>query len=161
MTEQTLALIIKDRQVLLVYNKEQEKWNGPGGNVDEITLPSGKRVQESLKDCIIRETKEEASIILNPFTLEPVADIFCHFERKLERFMHVFRTHDFSGNPAPGREISKLYWCHIDSLPWEKMWAGDIFWWPKLLNGQKIRDIPSIYYNKDGTLERAPEIYFE
>ena len=165
MLEQTLALILREgpiRQVLLVRNKKYDVWNGPGGNVDQIVLRDGSHTSEELKDGVIRETREEAGVELNPYTLHRVADIFFYFDRRLEHYVHVFRTFDFSGSPKPGGEISELRWFNIDKLPWDEMWPADKYWWPQLLDGKRIRDIVSIHYNKDGSaLEREPIIEFE
>jgi 8-oxo-dGTP diphosphatase len=165
MVEQTLALIQREgpkKQVLLVRSKKTGVWNGPGGYVDQIALSSGTLTSEGLKDGVARETKEETGYVLNLYILDPVADIFFHFEGRLEHYVHVFRTFDFSGSPKPGGEISELRWFNIDDLPWNEMWAADKYWWPQLLVGKRIKDIPSIYYNKDGSaLEREPVIVFE
>jgi 8-oxo-dGTP pyrophosphatase MutT (NUDIX family) len=58
MRDMTAALIIKDKKILLVHNT---KHNGL-----RIEPPGGKREEESLEECVIREVKEELGLIIEP-----------------------------------------------------------------------------------------------
>ncbi|RIA65009.1 NUDIX domain-containing protein [Anaeroplasma bactoclasticum] len=49
------AIIIKDNKVYMIHNKKYDFYEFPGGGIEE---------DESMKDALIRETKEEAGLII-------------------------------------------------------------------------------------------------
>lgn len=51
-----ILLVNRDGKVLLALRTDNKQWSLPGGSLE---------IGESLEECIIRETKEETSIIVN------------------------------------------------------------------------------------------------
>ena len=33
---------------------------------------------------------------------------------------------------------AKPFWCRVDAIPYNQMWADDVFWLPGMLKGQKF-----------------------
>ena len=76
MREMTAAIIIKDRKLLLVHNSKKGLRIEPCGGKREIN--------ETLKQCLIREVKEELGLIIKPIglfdkqkTTSPEGDFMC------------------------------------------------------------------------------------
>src|SRR4051812_41669810 len=90
----TLAIIVKDGNVLLGWKKKGEigtkTLNGPGGKCEE---------GETIVECLVRETKEELDIELTPEALDEIAVITFFAAGEPSFKVHVFRTETFSGEP--------------------------------------------------------------
>ena len=134
----TLALIIKNNQILLGYKKKgeigQKTLNGPGGKKED---------NESLEKCLVRETKEEVGITLDIDKLEKVG-IITFFNAETPDFeVHIFRTEYFLGTPIETLDMVPD-WYDIDNLPLDKMLESDREWFPKMANGEKFN--ARVYY---------------
>jgi len=127
----TLCLLIKDNKILLALKKRgfgAGKWNGPGGKVEK---------GEEIIDAAIRETKEEIGVeIINP---EKIGIMRFHFPYKQDWDMevHVFLVKEWRGSPEESEEMAPE-WFSLDEIPYEKMWADDKFWLPRILKGEKV-----------------------
>ena len=44
----------------------------------------------------------------------------------------------FAGTPAETPEADP-FWCDLDALPYENMWADDALWLPHVLAGRSVR----------------------
>lgn len=126
----TLMFIIRDGRILLIEKKRgigAGKVNGPGGKIDPGETPL---------DCAVRETMEELHVhALQPrkmgelcFAMSDMPDIHCH----------VFRAEHFTGTPTETDEAVPL-WTALADIPYERMWADDIFWLPQMIEGQTFR----------------------
>ncbi len=131
----TLLFLIKNDQILLAMKKRgfgKGYWNGVGGKVNSL---------ETSKQAAIRETKEEINII--PKNIEKVASLDFHIaktkseETWIQR-VSVYKTSNWDGEPTETEEM-KPKWFRISDIPYSKMWADDILWLPKILQGQKIK----------------------
>jgi ADP-ribose pyrophosphatase YjhB (NUDIX family) len=71
------ALIIKDNKVAILYSKKYNAYITPGGGVEE---------NESLEEACMRETKEEAGLIIEP--LEKIVILDCNYPNK--RIIHHY-----------------------------------------------------------------------
>lgn len=138
----TLALITKNNQVLLGYKKKGEigtsTLNGPGGK---------QEVNETLLECLLRETREEVDIILVAEKVEKMGVITFFDGDKPDFEVHIFHTDYFIGTPKETVDMIPD-WYNIDNLPFDKMLESDREWFSKMLKGEKFN--ANVYY-----LERA------
>ncbi|MFA5745216.1 MAG: NUDIX domain-containing protein [Candidatus Paceibacterota bacterium] len=146
----TLAIITRGNQILLGLKRNgceigDNTLNGPGGKQEP---------DETLIECLVRETKEEANIILDPTKVEKVAIITFHKGRTrfvfLNRILnwfkwgnvpdfevHVYRTSEFTGEPHETESMIPD-WYDIEPLPVERMLESDYAWFPQLVRGDKF-----------------------
>lgn len=127
-----LAFMInrEEEKVLLIHKKTglgTGKINGPGGKLE---------AGETAEEAAIRELQEELHI--TPVDLEEMGVLHFQFVDGLALHCTVFRGFRFSGVPTETREARPL-WFPIDEIPFDKMWADDALWLPKMLEGRKFR----------------------
>ncbi|MES2215860.1 MAG: 8-oxo-dGTP diphosphatase [Patescibacteria group bacterium] len=105
------------------------RWNGVGGKVSD---------SESVENAAKRETLEEVGVEVE--NLKKVAELSFSFPHKPEwdQLVFVFITESWKGEPSESEEM-KPRWYKIDSLPFESMWPDDIFWLPRVIDGELIR----------------------
>jgi 8-oxo-dGTP pyrophosphatase MutT (NUDIX family) len=138
----TLALITKDNQVLLGYKKKGEigtsTLNGPGGK---------QEANETLLECLVRETREEVGIDIITDKVEKMGTITFFNGKNPDFEVHIFHTSHFIGEPKETLDMIPN-WYDIDNLPFDKMLESDREWFTKMLKGEKFN--ANVYY-----LERA------
>jgi ADP-ribose pyrophosphatase YjhB (NUDIX family) len=139
----TLNFLIKDTQVLLAMKKRsfgEGKWNGVGGKVEE---------GETLKDAVIRETKEETTVSCVPSATEEVAVLTFFYTDKPEwnQECHIFVTKVWEGEPKETEDM-RPQWFSFDALPFESMWVDDPLWLPLVLHGTHLR--AEFYFSEKG-----------
>ncbi len=104
------AAIIENNNILLVQEKMDNKWAMPGGWAD---------VGESPAAAIIRETKEESGLDVNPTKIIGIYDAN-RFGRPLE-FFHaykiVFLCEKTGGSPKTSSETIAVNFFDFDNLP--------------------------------------------
>jgi nucleoside-diphosphate-sugar epimerase/8-oxo-dGTP pyrophosphatase MutT (NUDIX family) len=122
-----LCFVLHGNQVLLI-----EKKRGLGaGNVN---APGGKiEPGESPADAAIRETLEEVRV--QPSALESRGMLRFRFTDGYSLLCEVFIAHAHEGTPTETDE-AKPFWCPINQVPYDRMWADDREWLPQVLNGQ-------------------------
>ena len=134
MKQTTLCLLIKDSKILLAMKKRGfgvGRWNGTGGKFDP------EKGDKNILDAAIRETKEEIGVeIKNP---EKVGFYHFRFPHKPEwdQDVHLFLAKEWVGEPSESEEMMPA-WFSLDEIPYEKMWADDIYWLPRILKGEKL-----------------------
>jgi hypothetical protein len=47
--------------------------------------------------------------------------------------VHLFLVESWEGEIVESDEI-KPFWFEIDKIPYDKMWADDIYWLPRILD---------------------------
>lgn len=127
----TLCIVHQENKVLLGMKKRgfgMGKWNGFGGKVDE---------SETIEDATKRELFEEAGI--NALDLEKLGVLDFSWENKEHDILqvHIFKATDFTGEPQETEEM-KPEWFNVDEIPYETMWADDIYWIPLFLDNKKF-----------------------
>jgi ADP-ribose pyrophosphatase YjhB (NUDIX family) len=106
------------------------KWNGVGGKLNE---------GETIKEALLRETKEEINVSVNQDDLVQVAILNFSFKDNADwnQQTHAFFAERWNGDPFESEEMDPK-WFSVDSLPFENMWVDDKFWLPLVLEGKKI-----------------------
>ena len=136
----TLALITKDNQVLLGYKKKGEigskTLNGPGGK---------QEANETLLECLLRETREELGIILADSKVEKMGVITFFDGDRPDFEVHIFHTNYFIGTPQETIDMIPD-WYDIDNLPFDKMLESDREWFTRMLKGEKFN--ANVYYRE-------------
>ena len=131
MKSYTLSLVYRPPRVLLGMTKRgfgAGRWNGFGGKVQD---------GETIEAAARRELKEECGIIAVQMEQVGILD----FEIKKENLfleVHVFKVHDFEGDPMETEEM-KPQWFNVDEIPYESMWLDDKLWFPLFFKGKKFR----------------------
>ncbi|MBN3305148.1 oxidized purine nucleoside triphosphate hydrolase [Amia ocellicauda] len=127
----TLVLVVQPGRVLLGLKKRgfgAGKWNGFGGKVQP---------GESIEQAAERELFEECSLTVD--ALEKIGQIKFEFVGETELMdVHVFRADSFHGEPEESDEM-RPQWFDWDKIPFERMWADDVFWFPLMLQKKKFR----------------------
>ena len=126
----TLLFVRRGDEVLLIRKKRglgAGKINGPGGRIDP---------GESAAECAVREVREELGIT----ALDPIQRGELHFQfvDGLALFCAVFTATQFEGVPTETDEAVPR-WTHVDTIPYDEMWADDRCWLPGLLAGKRFR----------------------
>lgn len=126
-----LAFMI-DREaerVLLIHKKTglgAGKINGPGGKLEP---------NETALESAVRELQEE--LLITPTDLEEMGVLHFQFVQGLALHCTVFRGYHFEGDPTETRE-AKPQWFAFNEIPFDRMWADDIFWLPGMLANRKF-----------------------
>lgn len=127
----TLCMLHQHPRILLGLKKRgfgAGRWNGFGGK-----LQPGETIEQAAK----REFLEEANIQVGE--IEKVAVIDFEFQGNPEIMeVHVFRAHDFTGEPSESEEM-KPQWFDVAEVPLDKMWPDDKYWLPVFLAGKKFK----------------------
>ncbi len=125
----TLLFIVQGENVLLIRKKRglgAGKINGPGGKIDPGETPLR---------CAVREIQEE--LVIN--TLDPVhhGEVRFQFIDGYSVHVHVYVATEFTGTPTETDEALPL-WFDKKDIPYEEMWADDVIWLPRVLNGETV-----------------------
>lgn len=143
----TLCLLIKDNQILLAMKKRgfgKDKWNGVGGKPNP---------GENIEETAIRETQEEIGV--TPKALKRVAILNFYFPKDLEKQgwnqqVCVYLVEEWEGEPVETEEM-RPSWFHFNEIPHKEMWADDIHWLPKVLEGKLLK--ANFIYEDNETLK--------
>ncbi len=130
MQQATLAIMIKDNKIFLWEKKRGfAKWvlNWVGGK---------QEWNETIEQCMIREAKEE--IWIDILKQEKVWVLKFFFEDNLDwnQSVYIFNVLKYSWEVIESEEI-KPFWFDLDKIPYDKMWADDIYWLPRILAWEK------------------------
>jgi len=130
MREEVVSIIYQFPNILLGMKKNKfgrGKYNGFGGGLEK---------GETLEECVIRETLEEANIILvDP---EKMGKILFEFQTgEQDHLVHFFMSHRYSGDLQESKEMIPK-WFNDTEIPYDQMWADDKYWLPMLLVGKKF-----------------------
>ncbi len=136
MKNATLCFLLRrgsPREILLGVKKRGfgvGKLNGLGGKI----LPG-----EAPRAATVREIAEESHVVVRPETLRPAGTITFHFpyESSFDHHVHVFTATEWNGTPRETAEMAPA-WFRIDRIPYDRMWADDPHWLPRVLAGKQI-----------------------
>ena len=118
----TLCYVIDKLQnkTLMIHRVKKEndyhegKWNGLGGKLE---------LGESPEDCVIREIKEEAGLIIKNPRMHGFIT-FPNFDKVDDWYVFIFTAEDFKGNLIDSPE-GNLKWIPNDELTSLNLWDGD------------------------------------
>ena len=128
--EGTLCFVIQDGQILLIEKKRglgAGKVNGPGGRIEK---------GEMAEQAAIRETQEEVGI--TPTGVQWAGELRFQFRDGYSLHCTVYRASGWEGELMETAE-AKPFWVRTDQIPYDRMWADDEQWMPRLLSGEKFR----------------------
>lgn len=123
----TLLFVVEEDRVLLIEKKRglgAGKVNAPGGRLEP---------GETVRAAAIREVEEELRV--TPTGVEEVGDLSFMFQDGYALHATVFRASGLVGTPTETDEAKPL-WAPKSALPFDRMWADDRHWLPKLLAGE-------------------------
>ena len=141
----TLGIITRGNQVLLGRKQGgpeigEGTLNGPGGKVEP---------NETILECLVRETEEEVGIVLNPDCVEKVAIITFYANGVADFQAHVYRTSSFSGEPRETKSMLPS-WYDIEELSSKnlrsRMLESDREWFQQAVEGDKF--CANVYYRE-------------
>jgi 8-oxo-dGTP diphosphatase/2-hydroxy-dATP diphosphatase len=133
----TLVFLIKKsgfeiKEICLAMKKRgfgANRWNGVGGKVE---------VGETIEQAAIREAEEEISVIIKD--LYKVAELIFYFSENPDwnQTVYVYLAESWEGEPIESEEMCPQ-WYQVDKIPYDDMWPDDIFWFPKIIQGSKLK----------------------
>lgn len=144
----TLCFLIEDDKILLIRKKRgfgAGKINGPGGRLEPGEKPP---------DCAIRETSEEVGLI--PANVRRHGELHFQFTDGYSLHCTVFVAKEYTGELIETDEALPL-WMPIDSIPYDEMWADDIYWLPGVISGGTFRG----YFHFDGEKMLSKQILWD
>ncbi len=124
-----LCFVRRKDEVLLIHKKTglgKGKINAPGGRIEKGETPL---------QAAVRETREETHI--TPDKLSFVAELQFIFTDGYSLRGLVFTADSHEGIPTSTPEADP-FWCSLEAIPYDKMWADDIHWLPRVLSGEKV-----------------------
>ena len=137
MKDTTLLFLIKridgqEPKICLAMKKRgfgAGRWNGVGGKLNE---------GESIEDAVKREANEEIGIVVSG--MDKAAELAFTFPAKPEwnQLVHVFIANTWQNEPAESEEM-RPEWFAFDAIPFKDMWPDDIFWLPKVIDGNIVK----------------------
>ena len=106
-----------------------------GINKGCINFPGGKKEpDESIIDCVIRETFEETGVKIE----NPVEVGYIEFPT-MNFYVHVFKSTKFSGNINENEAEVNAFWQDIDEVPYEEMREADRNFLPEIISGKYVK----------------------
>lgn len=136
----TLGILLRNDKVLLGEKKRGEIGigilSGPGGKQEP---------DETLTECLIRETREELAIELDPVSLELAAVIDFYVADEIDSRVYVSRVEVSLGEVRETKEMIPQ-WYLLNKLPYEGMFESDIHWFLKAARGNAFH--AKVYYRE-------------
>lgn len=134
LSQRTLTLLLRDKQLLLGYKKKgfgKNRYLGIGGK---------KEKDETIKEAARREVQEEINITLVG-KLVQTATLNFYFphvaDESWNQQVHVFISRKWKGQPIESDEI-RPQWFDQNQLPLNCMWHDGRYWLPLILKGQTL-----------------------
>ena len=100
--------------------------NAPGGHIEEA---------ETAKEAAMREITEETGVQVPSVDYRGMLEF--QFTDGLAMRGHIFFAHEHTGEIHETDEANP-FWCPINEIPYDKMWADDPLWLPLALEGKKF-----------------------
>ena len=111
----------------------RKKLNGYGGKQEP---------DESILQTAIRELEQESSVRGNEADLELAAQISFFWPgnetTEPDMLVHFFFLSRYEGEPKEGSEMGEPCFYLPEEIPYKDMMVADVFFFPKILNGERI-----------------------
>jgi len=137
MRDSTLLFLIKRSDgeitdICLAMKKRgfgANRYNGVGGKVE---------AGESIAEATGREALEEIGVVVRG--LYKVAELIFLFPHNpsWDQLVHVYFCEDWAGIPTESEEMNPR-WFTVSEIPFQSMWPDDIFWLPRVLEGNFVK----------------------
>lgn len=128
----TLGIVLQDGNILLGEKKKGEigtgKLSGPGGKLDP---------GETLEECMIRETREELEVELDPTSLELTAIIDFYAAGEIDFRVYIYHAQILSGELHETADMIPG-WYPLDESTFDRAYEADRHWLPKAARGEKF-----------------------
>ena len=141
MKQLTLCYLVREDAICLGMKKRgfgAGNWNGFGGKCEG---------DETLRAAAARELQEESLVTVREVDLEQVAELDFHFVNGDHLNVHAYFAKRWSGEPEETEEMRPA-WFLFSEIPYEKMWADDIHWMPRVFAGEKLRG--TVWFDERG-----------
>ncbi len=129
----TLGIILQDGRILLGKKKKGEigtgVLSGPGGKLDP---------GETLPGCLIRETREELEIELDPASLRLVAIIDFYAASELDFRVYTYHAKILSGEIHETADMIPG-WYPLNKKTFKRTYEADRHWLPRAVRGEPFR----------------------
>jgi 8-oxo-dGTP diphosphatase len=139
-----ITFITEGERILLIHKKRglgHGKVNGPGGRLED---------GESPLEAAVRETREEVGLSIGE--AREVALLQFAFTDGYSLEATVFLSSSYSGTPVETDE-ARPFWVRRSEIPYDRMWADDILWLPRVLDGEYVRG--QFLFDEDEMLESS------
>ena len=136
----TLAYLLKEDCVCLALKKRGfgvGNWNGFGGKLE---------AGETILQAAVREILEESGVVVLEKNLDKVAVVEFFFKDGKQLEVHTFFIRSWEGEAIETEEMKPSWFLYKD-IPYEKMWADDIHWFPRALQGEKLQG--KVWFKED------------
>lgn len=106
-----------------------------GINKDCMNFPGGKKENdETIEDCVIRETLEETGILIK----NPIQVGYIEFPTK-DFYVYVFKSTEFSGEVVQKEDEVCTFWVDKKDIPYDQMREADKDFLPEILSGKYVK----------------------
>lgn len=106
-----------------------------GINKGCVNFPGGKRENdETMEQCVIRETQEETGIIIkNPTQVGYIEFPTMNF------YVYVYKSTEYIGDINENEAEVNAFWQDENSIPYEEMREADKDFLPEILSGKYVK----------------------
>ncbi len=147
----TLIYVFDENKILLgskKYGKAKGILNGYGGKVEVA--------DSSLKDAALRELEEETGLKVEKIKIHGVLNMQWGVDARAK--ICIFRAYGLKNKPKESNEMT-VNWFEINSVPKERMWKSDKYWFDLVLRNRKfIADL--IFDSTDSDLLKRISVEF-
>jgi len=125
----TECYIQKDNKTLMLYRNKKKndinhgKWIGIGGKFD---------VGESPEECLLREVREEAGVLLTEYQLKGILTFQVIDDLSEPMYIFVYTASAYEGEVGECDE-GTLAWIDTDKILELELWEGDRLFWGWML----------------------------
>ncbi len=124
-----LCFLLQENRVLLIHKKR-------GLGAGKINAPGGRQEgSETLAATAIRETEEEVGLV--PQAPRCMGRMRFAFTDGYHLEVHIFTATSWTGTMKETDEALP-FWVSRDAIPYDTMWADDVFWLPHILSGRFV-----------------------
>ena len=137
----TLGVILNAEGLVLLGEKKRGEigagvLSGPGGKLDPGETP---------EECLLRETREELEIELDPASLEQVALIDFYAEGQPDFRVYVYCATILHGEVHETADMIPA-WYPMTDKTFARTYEADRYWLPQAVRGEKFK--AKVYYRE-------------